>query len=179
MADIDFETILCDSSRSLADYVTSVVGADPQLFDQVLDLALELKPRISMRAARVADLDCLKHPELIRPRLAEIAGLLPDITDHSVRRILLHILIRHPWVEDEDAMGRLVETLLTWLQDERQDLAARSYSINMMEKICEVEPMLGRELALVLQESLPGWNSVTLRKQGQKVLTRLMKEHEF
>ena len=173
MPEVDFEGILTDSSRSLADYVTSVVGADPVLFTRVLGLALQQKRQVGMRAARVADLACLQHPELVRPHLTGIARVLPVLTDHSVRRIMLHILIRHPWVEDDEVMGRLVDTLLKWIQDERQDVAIRSYSMDIMLKICVMEPELGREMALILEESMPGWGSETLKRQGRGVLKKL------
>jgi hypothetical protein len=174
MPEVDFEGILNDSSRSLADYVTSVVGADPLLFTRVLDLALKQKRQVSMRAARVADLACLQHPQLVRPHLVGIARALPGLTDHSVRRIMLHILIRHPWVEEDEVMGRLVDTLLKWIQDERQDVAIRSYSMDIMLKICVIEPELGHELALILQETMPDWGSETLRRQGRGILKKLV-----
>ncbi|MFO7616846.1 MAG: hypothetical protein R6V75_06315 [Bacteroidales bacterium] len=97
------------------------------------------------------------------------------LTDHLVRRILLHILIRHPWVEDDEVMGRLVDTLLKWIQDERQDVAIRSYSMDIMLKICIIEPGLGNELALVLEETMPGWGTETLKRQGRGVLKKLIR----
>jgi hypothetical protein len=170
---VDFESVLSDSSRSLADYATSMVGNDSALFRQVFDLAMAQKPKTSMRAARVVDLGCERNPELIRPYLRTVAGALPKLHDDSVKRIFLHILMRHPWVEDERIMGRLVDTLFRWLADQNQAIAIKAYSMAILEKLTILIPDLKNELILVLEESIPNWTSMALQVQGRKMMRKL------
>jgi hypothetical protein len=175
MRNPDFASILSESSRSLADYTTAMVGNDPILFNKVLDLAYEQKSPVSMRAARVADLSCELHPELIRPYLVRMVRDLPDLKDMSVKRVFMHILIRHSWVEDEEAMGKLVDTLFKWLTDDDQAIAVKAYSIAILENITKILPDLRGELILVLEEAAPVWESDALRYRARKLVRKLRK----
>lgn len=174
-ADIDLESILSDSSRSLADYVTATVGNDPQLFTRLYDLSMQQKRQVSMRAARVMDFACERHPELIRPFLKKIIRDLPGLKDDSVKRIFMHILIRHSWVEEERLMGRMVDTLFRWLQDEAQPIAIKAYAMVILENITLLHPDLKNELALVIEEALPYWTSAGLQVQGKRTIRNLRK----
>lgn len=172
---VDFESVLYDSSRSLADYTATMVGNDPGLFKQVFDLTMAQKPKTSMRAARVVDLCCERNSDLIRPYLKKVVRELPKLHDDSVKRIFLHILMRHPWVEDENAMGKLVDTLFKWLADEHQAIAIKAYSVAILEKLVVLIPDLKNELILVLEENILNWNSMALQVQGRKMLRKLRK----
>ena len=175
MPEIDFEKVLVDSSRSLGDYAAAMVGDDPVLFEAVLALALDQKKQVSMRAARVADLACEKHPDLVRPHLTKIVRVLPKVTDTSVRRIFLHILLRHPWVEDDEGMGRLVDTLFRWLADDVQPTAVKAYSLYLLEELTMLMPELRNELLVTLQECVPNWHTAALRNLGRKSIRKLSK----
>jgi len=172
---IDLESILSDSSRSLADYVAATVGNDPLLFTRLYDLAMQQKRQVSMRAARVMDFACERHPELIRPFLKKIIRDLPGLKDDSVKRVFMHILIRHSWVEEERLMGRLVDTLFRWLQDEAQPIAIKAYSMAILENITLLHPDLKNELVLVIEEALPYWKSSGLQVQGNRTIRNIRK----
>jgi len=173
MPTINFEQVLVDSSRSLADYATAMVGSDAGLFAQVMELALEQKSQVSMRAARVADLSCEKYPELVRPHLKKIVRVLPKLKNTSVRRIFLHILLRHPWVEDDIGMGRLVDTLFRWLADDTQPTAVKAYSLYLLEELLVLIPELRNELVATLEEVVPNWHTAALRSLGRKSIRKL------
>jgi hypothetical protein len=175
MPDLDFSSILSDSSRSLADYTAAVVGDNAELFREVLDLAYQQRSPLSIRAARVADLCCERHPELVRPYLNDMVRNLPMLRDMSVKRIFLHILIRHSWVEDEESMGKLVDVLFRWLTDDAQSIAVRAYSMVILENVSAVWPDLKREIVLVLEDTIPVWDSQGLLSVGRKMLKRLRK----
>jgi hypothetical protein len=175
MPTINFEQVLVDSSRVLADYAAAMVGRDPELFGQVMELALLQKKQVSMRAARVADLACEKHPELIRPHLVTIVRVLPKVTDTSVRRVFLHILLRHPWVEDDEGMGRLVDTLFKWLAEDSQPTAVKAYSLYLLEELIVLIPELKNELIVTLEDCVHSWNTAALRSCGRHSLKRLRK----
>lgn len=175
MGTLDFRSILTDSSRSLMDYTAVMIGNDTVLFKEVLDMAFEQEPPLCMRAARVADLCCERYPELVRPYLLKMVNELPALKNMSVKRIFMHILIRHSWVEDEEAMGKLVDTLFKWLMDDTQAVAIKAYAMLILEKIIKVEPDLRGELILVLDETIPFWDSFALQSGGRRLLKRLRK----
>jgi hypothetical protein len=175
MQPLNFPSILTDSSRSLIDYTASIVGDDTRLFKELMDLAYQQKPPLCMRAARVADLCCERNPNLIRPYLTDLVKNLPGLKDTSVKRTFMHILIRHSWVEDEEAMGKLVDTLFRWLMDDAQAIAIKAYSMVILENITKVLPDLKMELILVLEEVIPFWDSSALQRAGLKQLNRLQK----
>lgn len=128
-----------------------------------------------MRAARVADLSCERHPELIRPYLTDMVRYLPELKDMAVKRVFLHILTRHSWVDDEEALCQMVDTLLMWIRDDNQAIAVRSYALTILENITRVIPELKREIVVVLEESLPYWDSTALQNLGKKTIKRLTK----
>ena len=175
MPELDFSSILSDSSRSLADYVAASIADDDKLFRQVIDLAYQQKSPLSMRAARVADLACQRNPDLIRPYLVDMVKNLPGLTDMSVKRVFMHILIRHSWVEDDEAMGKLVIVLFKWLKDDAQSIAVKAYAMDILEKISAVVPELKIEMIAVLEEVIPFWKSAALQYTGRKTLKQLRK----
>lgn len=176
MPKLDFPSILADSSRSLMDYTAAMIGDDPGLFREVLDLAWEQKSPLCMRAARVADLCCERNPELIRPYLISLVKGLPGLKDMSVKRIFMHILIRHSWVEDDEAMGKLVDTLFRWLTDDSQAVAIKAYAMILLENISRILPDLKVEMIAVLEECIPYWDSVALQGTGLRLVKRLREE---
>lgn len=173
MPDFDFPSILTDSSRSLMDYTAAMMGDDARLFREVLDLAYQQNPPLCMRAARLADLCCERHPELIRPYLIKMVNDLPGLKDMAVKRVFMHILTRHSWVEDEEAMGKLVDTLFKWLIDDTQAIAIKAYAMAILENISKVLPDLKGEMIVVLEESIPFWDSCALQSGGLRLVKRL------
>ena len=175
MQPINFPSILTDSSRSLMDYTAAMVGDDARLFKELMDIAYQQKSPLCMRTARVADLCCERNPYLIRPYLTDLVKNLPGLKDVSVKRIFMHILVRHSWVEDDEAMGKLVDTLFKWLMDDAQAIAIKAYSMVILENITKVLPDLKMELILVLESAIPFWDSSALQRAGRKQLNRLQK----
>ncbi len=169
----DFAGLLTDSSRSLADYAASVVGNDPDLFARLMEIAWLQKPQLSMRAARVADIACEHNPDLVRPHLLAIVKGLPDLREMAVKRVFMHILTRHSWVDDEEAMGCLVDALLRWLMDDAQSIAVKNYSLMILENIAALLPDLKVEIAAIVEESIPFWDSGAMQSAGRRTLRRL------
>ncbi len=176
MSTLDFPVILSDSGRSLMEYTAAMVGSDPDLFGGLMQLSYEQKSPLCMRAARVADLCCERNPELIRPYLTAMVRNLPGLKDMAVKRVFMHILIRHSWVDDEEAMGRLVDTLLKWLMDDSQASSVRAYAMVILENIIRIWPDLKGEVVVVLEETIPFWESRALQSGGRKLLKRLEKK---
>jgi hypothetical protein len=121
----------------------------------------------------VADACCERNPELIRPYLAKMMKDLSGIKDMAVKRVFMHILTRHSWVDDEEAMGMLVDTLFRWMQDDSQAISVRAYSLVILENIAKQYPELKSELTAVLKETLPYWDSTGLQTLGTKTIKRL------
>jgi hypothetical protein len=177
MSDLDFPSILSESSRSLIDYTAAMVGNDPNLFKKALDLAYQQKPPLCMRAVRVVDACSERNPALIRPYLVDIVRNLPGLSDMAVKRTFMRILIRHSWVEDDEAMGTLVDTLFRWLRDDNQSVAVKAYGMAILGNIIKVLPDLKNEMIVVLEDAIPNWDSAALRHSGKKVLKELRKSN--
>jgi hypothetical protein len=178
MKAFDFPSILTDSSRSLMDYTAAMIGDDQKLFGDLLELAYQQKSPLCMRAARVADACCERNPDLIRPHLLKMVRSLPDLKDMAVKRVFMHILVRDSWVEDDEAMGKLVDTLFLWIGDERQAISVQAYALVILENIAGILPDLKFELIAVLEETLTFWDSPGLQNLGKKMIKRLRKGKE-
>lgn len=143
------------------------------MFAAVLEVAWRQEYPSGMRAARVADIACERNPELIRPHLLRIVREVPGLRDMSVKRVFMHILVRHSWVDDEEAMGGLVDALIRWLIDDNQAIAVKAYSMMILENVVAILPDLSGEITAVLEEAIPGWESAALQTTGRKMLKRL------
>jgi hypothetical protein len=166
MAEVDFEKLLVDSSRALADLAVETIGDDPELLDMVYRLALRENGKTSMRAARVFDLADESRPGLARPYLDDAAGRIPEIKHTSVQRCLMRTLSRYPLTENEDILGRFYDFCFRLITSHTAPVAVRYYGMFFAYQTCLKEPDLKHELIPMLEEV------IRIDSPGMKVRAR-------
>ena len=148
----DYKEKLVDSSRIIADMLVEDIGDDPERFSEMVEIALCDEYPVSMRAARVVSLVVEKHPHLFGAQLDLVIQKLPGIKIDGVRRGFLKIFAENPPELNEEQIGLLTDLAFTWLDDSRQAMAIRYYSIEILVRICDWYPELRNELSAILEE---------------------------
>jgi hypothetical protein len=171
----NYESKLIDSSRMVADILTTDILDDQERFDEMFELSLREVYPISMRAARIIELSTFKHKHLIVPHLNELINAIDNSKIEGVRRSYLKILTLLPFKLDEDAQGRLVDMAFSFLSNNKEAIAIRAYSIDFLLKIILNYPELKNELIYVLEEMTKD-ASTGLRTKSKKTIAQLNKK---
>lgn len=159
----NYESKLVDSSRLIADILVADIGQDQDRFKEMLELTLLDRYPLSMRAARIIALCTEKCPFLINSHLPLLLEKLPALKVEGVRRGLLKILAENQLNLNEEQTGLLTDMAFTWLEDTREAIAIRYYSMEIILQVCRLYPELKKELYFILKglvnESSPGISS--------------------
>jgi hypothetical protein len=170
----NYENKLVDSSRMIADILTSNILDNQERFDEMLQLALRDKYPLSMRAARIIELCTLNHKHLIIPHVEKLVDSIEKSKIDGVRRSFLKILSVMPSQLNEELQGRLIELAFSYLEDKKEAIAVRAFAIDFLIKMIQVYPELKNELIYLLEE-INRDSSVGLQSKCKKVLTQLKK----
>jgi hypothetical protein len=170
------EKQLVDSSRMVADLVTSQIGNDPKSFMEAVELMERNTYPLSMRASRVVYLVYCKYPEIIRPYLSSFVKTLRDTNVDGVKRSIFGMLVETSLSLSDDDIGELAELSFKFVNDSSEPITVRAYSIDMLLKIGKIYPEILIELIAVLESIYPE-SSVGLKKKCQKLLIKLKKEN--
>ena len=166
MPDVDFEKLLVDSSRALADLAVERIGNDPDLLDEIYHIALKEDGQVSMRAARVFDLADEAKPGLAKSYLDDAANRIPGMKHTSVQRCLMRTLSRYPLTDDEDILGRFYDFCYKLITSQTAPVAVRYYGMFFAFQTCLKEPDLKHELIPMLEEV------IRIDSPGMKVRAR-------
>jgi len=172
---MDTKELFPDTSRRTADIAVSVICQSPEIFKNVLDLALEDNGVFAMRAARALNLAAVKRPELVRPYLNDIAKKLPTFKTGGVKRCLLKTISERSFDYSDDTMGLLVNTCFDWVNDPSEEVAIKVYALEVLYRISQFYPDIKPELIASIENLMPEASS-GIRVRGKMYLKKLYKE---
>lgn len=152
MPDVNFEELLVDSSRVLADLVVDRVGDDTGLLDQLYRIALREDGQISMRAARAFDLADEARPGFAKKYLDDITGRIPGLKHVSVKRCFMRTLSRYELTENEELLGIFYDYCFRLVTSQTAPVAVRYYGMYFAYRTCLREPGLKFEMIPMLEE---------------------------
>ncbi len=150
-----YKALDTDSSRAVADIVTEAVGDNPIYFKEVLDLALQDIPKISMRAGRVVLFCSEKHPELLKPYLRQLIKNIPKIKNEGTLRTILRLIIMFPEIKNENDISLLLEKGFDYIQGKRYSVAIKVYAMEILYNISKQYPEILNELIAVVKSQIP------------------------
>jgi hypothetical protein len=162
--------LLSELSRKNIDYVIHVVGDNQVFFDEIVELMLNEKASLSMRAAWVVEGACLKYPSLIFPHLDKVIESLQGDNHPGMQRNITKILSR---IEiPEKWHGFLVDLCFKWISDPECTVAVKVYSMQILENMVKIYPELKSELRDVIEDQF-NKNSAGFKSRGGKILKSL------
>ena len=170
---MNFEEQLVDSSRIIADMVAGNVGDSEEHFKALMELSFSGKPKIAMRASRVATICVEKYPFLIKPYLDRIIYSLPN--DESIKKNFLKVLAETDLKFTEEQLGYLFDNCFEMLINDKSSIATKVYCMQILYNVSEVEPDLKIELISAIEEQVPKGSS-GVKYFGKAILKKLYRE---
>ena len=145
----------------------------PEMFIDLLNLALEDRSKISSRAMRVVCETSLKNPELIRPWLPAIIENLQNVKTGGVKMNMLKIFTFQPYPLEEEDQGKLVDLCFTYISSGHEKPAVKAYSLEILFQASQKEPGLIPELIARINSKLPE-ESCSFTSRGRKIIHCLL-----
>jgi hypothetical protein len=153
--------------RRIADYI----GEDVGRFRKLVEIFLAGPYRITQRASWPLSVCLETHPSLVMPHLNKILEFTKRNDTHpAVQRNTMRLL---QFIDVPKRLhGKVLDLAFEFLQDRKQPIAVRVFSITVIEKLIVDKSDLQRELRILLEDEMP-YASAAFRSRGMKVVRRL------
>jgi len=142
------ELLEAEASRNQIDYILKLIGEDSKALSILVDLALFGEYPHSNRAGWALDVLDRTHPELINPHLEKLFKNLENVKSDSVKRPVLSILSKRK--PPKKHQGFLIDYCFDILQNNKEKIASKVFSMEILARIAEDEPDLWIELFSVI-----------------------------
>jgi hypothetical protein len=167
------EMILAGNTRFNVELVTAHIGADEELFKELVYLMHNGISPLPQRAAWIMTAVTDKYPWLIQPYLNEFVKHLPSYSHPGITRSVLRQFCEVEF--PEKIAGKIYELCYNFLIDAKQPIAVRVYAMQILFNISEKEPDLKNELKMVLENQLDDVASAGFASRAGKLLMKLKK----
>lgn len=144
------------------------LGSNIPLFKALVDIYIEGPYELTHRAAHVINIITARYPQMIQPHLKRIITHLekPGVHD-AYRRNTIRML---QWIElPRIFQGLILDICFRYLQDKKEAIAIKVFSMSVISKIASDEPSLLAELSIILEDQLP-YAGPAFRSRAAKVL---------
>ncbi len=159
-------------SKAHAESIVRQIGDDAELFKQLVKLLFSTDKNTAMRASWILSMCAEKYPQLIFPHLSKIISRTEEPTvSGSVKRNVVRSL---QFIEiPKRFQGRVVNLCFSFLQNQKEEIAVKAFSMTVLANIARQQPELKNEIRLVIEEILP-YGSAGVVSRGKKVLKQLL-----
>ncbi len=159
-------------SKKMVLEVMQYVGKNQKRFKNLMDLFFDEDLRISQRASWPVGYCAEAHPELILPYLKKMIANIDNPVHNAVKRNTIRILsvIDLP----EDLMGEAVDKCFRILDDPKEAIAMRVFSMSVCFNITKREPDLANELKVIIEDHYPH-GSAGFKSRANRILKELRK----
>jgi hypothetical protein len=144
------------------------IGADSGQFAGVVNLVLANEKLVSQYAAWLLDHCLAKHPQLARPHLHSLIGILrmPKPQKGIVRATMKALSNADI---PEELKGLALQHCYERLLDPAEEAAVRVFSMQAVFNISKNEPDLLRELQMVIEEGME-YGTAGYQSRGRRIL---------
>ncbi len=146
-----FTEVLADSLRATADKGVLLIQQDVSIFELLYKLSFSAPYPYCMRSARILQLYCEKDHRAFDPYLQEIAEKIKDSKIGGIKRNFLKIIHEFSGIENIEDPGLLVDLCFKWMMSQHEDLGVRYYSLEILNKMMKLEPLLKNEFLVNLE----------------------------
>lgn len=172
---IDKEAIrrhLADSSHKLALLTAEMALENSNLLRQLTEFSLgEIDP-FAQRASRVVSMCFERYPELLPPLKKRILTRIGRLRSVGALRNYLKVFAEVPVYLTPGETGQLAETCFNLLADDKQPVAIRVYSMQVIYNITIHLPDLVPEFRALLEDGLDE-GSAGYKSRALKILKKL------
>lgn len=163
--------LMREHSRATCQRIVAYIGTDKKRFGYLINVFFNGTYRLSQRASWPLSFCIEQHPKLVKPHLKKlISGLKkPDLSDASKRnklRLLQFVSVPRP------LQGITSQICFDFLQNRKEPIAVRVFSMTVLANLVEKQPGLKSELRIIIEDELP-YGSAGFLSRGKKLLKRL------
>jgi hypothetical protein len=163
--------ILREHSKLQAARIQRHVGNDATRFGELVSIFLSGPYRVTQRAAWPLSMCVEKHPELAGPHLKVLLQNLNkenlhDAVKRNTMRLLQYVQV------PKRLQGLAADMAFRFLQDPKEPVAVRVFSMTVLANIAREVPELKKELLLILEDQLP-YGSAGFLARAKKVIKEL------
>lgn len=152
--------------------ITNYIGNDPKRFKVLMDLFFDKDLRISQRASWPVSFCVDAHPDLIYPYVKDMIENLNNPLHNAVKRNTVRIMGEIDL--SEEVIGQAADICFRFLDDPKEAIAVRVFSMTVCFNITKKEPELANELKLIIEDHYPH-GSAGFKSRGKKILKELKK----
>ena len=151
--------------------VSLMVGADQDLFDELMGIMLGKDNELARRAAWALSFCFREHPFLFEKHVGKLVDLMNDKNCHdAVKRCATQSLQDMDIPEDYE--GLAYDYGMEILHDPNEAIAVKAYTIQILQKIAEKFPELKQELIQLVEDRMD-FETPAFRSRGKKMLKKL------
>ncbi|MEM9389404.1 MAG: hypothetical protein AAGA02_02955 [Bacteroidota bacterium] len=162
--------LLREHSKPQADKIAAYIGHDVERFKELIELLLDSEYRVSQRAAMVLSHSVDRHRELLTPHIERLVKNLRNTVHIAVVRNTVRLL---QFVDiPENLIGETADICFKLMESSDTPIAVKVFSMTVLANICEKEPDLKNELALLIEDQMP-YGSAGFRNRGAKILKKI------
>ncbi len=165
------ETLQGERSKETWEKVARYVGSSSERFGDLLDVFLSDDPKMNVWAGQTVSYCADRYPIIVIPYYKRLLTHLQKPKLHAaVKRNVVRILQEADL--PEDLLGLAAELCFTYLDDPKETIAVRVFSMSVCYNICVKEPELAPELKAILEDHIPH-GSTGFKNRGKKILKKL------
>lgn len=168
--DIENEILAVRSKVQVAKFV-KWTGKDVKRFGMLMEFFLSGDEPLAKKSAWIIGHCAEQHPELVAPWLEPMIEKVQKPGVHSaLKRNVVRILqfARIP----RTLQGKAANLCFGFLSSINEPIAARTFSITVLDRIAQEEPALKKELELIVRQTLP-YATAAFRSRAKKVIKNL------
>lgn len=165
------ETILAEHSKAQATKIINWVGNNQQRFDELFSLFLNDEYRVVQRAAWPISYCVIAHPALIKKHFKKLLTNLSKPGIHgAVKRNTIRLLqdITIP----PKYHGEIMSLCFDYIQSPDEEIAVKSFSLSVLEKMMKQYPDIGSELKMIIEDRWE-YETAAFRSRARKILKKL------
>lgn len=170
------QEILREHSKANVDKIVNYIGADEELFAELIKLFLKGDSRTTQRTSWILSECAAKYPFQIKPYFKDFLEKINEPNLHeSVRR---NIVRNWQFVEiPEEYLGEIYDICFRYLS-ENQPIATIVFSMTVCHNITTRIPELKIELRFRIEDLLlkHQYGSAAIKSRGSKILAKLKKK---
>lgn len=170
---MDIHKQLLDThSKANTNLITSYIGTDSVLLDELMACFFKNEYRVSQRAAMVVSNCFDQHPILMQPYIEKmILNLESDHIHVAIKRNTIRIL---QFVDiPEMYQSQLFDRCLSFIRNRNEPIAVKAFSMTIVYNICKQYPELVSEVIPIIENEVNYTESKGIISRGKKVLAQL------
>jgi len=165
--------LLAEMSRKNTDFVKDVVLSNPELFKELIQLALLNEEPVSRRAMWVIDVASEKNPAILKPYLNDLIIHLSKYNHDGLKRHTLRMLSRYD-IRFDDFL-HILDLCFEFIKSAKESVAVRYQAMNLLYVMSNKEPDLKYELATTIEMQMHE-GSIGLKNHSRKLFSKLKSE---